>query len=85
MPLRSGHDCSTLRCFQKIFEEGLALIVPKETFHEMDLAAQRLMQNIGSHNSTQHQVLKYLGKPSVEVIGPEDQGWMIEQAMGQDT
>ena len=43
----NGRDCSTQRRFQKIFEEGPPSIVPKETFHEMELAAQRLMQNIG--------------------------------------
>jgi len=43
----NGRDCSTQRRFQKIFEEGPPSIVPKETFHEMELAAQRLTQNIG--------------------------------------
>jgi len=43
----NGRDCSTQRRFQKIFEEGPPAIVPKETFHEMELAAQRLTQNIG--------------------------------------
>jgi acetyl-CoA carboxylase/biotin carboxylase 1 len=43
----NGRDCSTQRRFQKIFEEGPPVIVPKETFHEMELAAQRLTQNIG--------------------------------------
>lgn len=43
----NGRDCSTQRRFQKIFEEGPPTIVPKETFHEMELAAQRLTQNIG--------------------------------------
>jgi len=43
----NGRDCSTQRRFQKIFEEGPPVVVPKETFHEMELAAQRLTQNIG--------------------------------------
>ncbi len=43
----NGRDCSTQRRFQKIFEEGPPTIVPEETFHEMELAAQRLTQNIG--------------------------------------
>lgn len=43
----NGRDCSTQRRFQKIFEEGPPSIVPKETFHEMELAAQRLTKNIG--------------------------------------
>ncbi len=43
----NGRDCSTQRRFQKIFEEGPPVIVPPETFHEMELAAQRLTQNIG--------------------------------------
>ncbi|KAL3817779.1 hypothetical protein ACHAXA_002423 [Cyclostephanos tholiformis] len=43
----NGRDCSTQRRFQKIFEEGPPVIVPEETFHEMELAAQRLTQNIG--------------------------------------
>jgi len=43
----NGRDCSTQRRFQKIFEEGPPTIVPKETFHQMELAAQRLTQNIG--------------------------------------
>jgi len=43
----NGRDCSTQRRFQKIFEEGPPTIVPKETFHEMELAAQRLTKNIG--------------------------------------
>jgi acetyl-CoA carboxylase/biotin carboxylase 1 len=43
----NGRDCSTQRRFQKIFEEGPPVIVPKETFREMELAAQRLTQNIG--------------------------------------
>ena len=43
----NGRDCSTQRRFQKIFEEGPPSIVPEETFHEMELAAQRLTQNIG--------------------------------------
>ena len=43
----NGRDCSTQRRFQKIFEEGPPAIVPKETFREMELAAQRLTQNIG--------------------------------------
>ncbi len=43
----NGRDCSTQRRFQKIFEEGPPAIVPKATFKEMELAAQRLTQSIG--------------------------------------
>lgn len=43
----NGRDCSTQRRFQKIFEEGPPAIVPRETFREMEKAAQRLTQNIG--------------------------------------
>jgi acetyl-CoA carboxylase / biotin carboxylase 1 len=53
----NGRDCSTQRRFQKIFEEGPPSIVPKETFHEMELAAQRLTQSIG-----------YVGAGTVEYL-----------------
>lgn len=43
----SGRDCTTQRRFQKIFEEGPPAIVPRETFREMERAAQRLTQSIG--------------------------------------
>ena len=43
----NGRDCSTQRRFQKIFEEGPPVVVPRETFLEMERAAQRLTQNIG--------------------------------------
>lgn len=38
---------STQRRFQKIFEEGPPTIVPPAVFKQMELAAQRLTQNIG--------------------------------------
>jgi len=53
----SGRDCSTQRRFQKIFEEGPPSIVPKETFREMEKAAQRLTQNLG-----------YIGAGTVEYL-----------------
>jgi len=53
----SGRDCSTQRRFQKIFEEGPPVIVPKSTFKEMERAAQRLTQNIG-----------YIGAGTVEYL-----------------
>jgi acetyl-CoA carboxylase/biotin carboxylase 1 len=53
----NGRDCSTQRRFQKIFEEGPPTIVPKETFLEMERAAQRLTQNIG-----------YVGAGTVEYL-----------------
>jgi len=53
----NGRDCSTQRRFQKIFEEGPPSIVPKETFKEMERAAQRLTQNIG-----------YIGAGTVEYL-----------------
>jgi len=43
----SGRDCSTQRRFQKIFEEGPPVIVPKDTFKDMERAAQRLTASIG--------------------------------------
>jgi len=43
----NGRDCSTQRRFQKIFEEGPPTIASKETFREMERAAQRLTQSIG--------------------------------------
>lgn len=53
----NGRDCSTQRRFQKIFEEGPPTIVPKETFREMEKAAQRLTQSIG-----------YVGAGTVEYL-----------------
>jgi len=53
----NGRDCSTQRRFQKIFEEGPPSIVPKDTFQEMERAAQRLTQNLG-----------YLGAGTVEYL-----------------
>ncbi|CAK9008540.1 unnamed protein product [Durusdinium trenchii] len=53
----NGRDCSTQRRFQKIFEEGPPVIVPKATFKEMERAAQRLTQSIG-----------YVGAGTVEYL-----------------
>eukprot|EP00930_Biecheleria_cincta_P026767 TRINITY_DN18824_c0_g4_i1.p1 TRINITY_DN18824_c0_g4~~TRINITY_DN18824_c0_g4_i1.p1 ORF type:complete len:2184 (-),score=502.75 TRINITY_DN18824_c0_g4_i1:163-6714(-) len=53
----NGRDCSTQRRFQKIFEEGPPVIVPKDKFKEMERAAQRLTQNIG-----------YIGAGTVEYL-----------------
>jgi len=53
----NGRDCSTQRRFQKIFEEGPPTIVPKDTFTQMERAAQRLTQNIG-----------YIGAGTVEYL-----------------
>lgn len=53
----NGRDCSTQRRFQKIFEEGPPVVVPKDTFLEMERAAQRLTQNIG-----------YIGAGTVEYL-----------------
>lgn len=53
----NGRDCSTQRRFQKIFEEGPPTIAKKETFDEMQLAAQRLTQSIG-----------YVGAGTVEYL-----------------
>jgi len=53
----SGRDCSTQRRFQKIFEEGPPTIAPKDTFREMERAAQRLTQSIG-----------YMGAGTVEYL-----------------
>eukprot|EP00565_Helicotheca_tamesis_P003884 CAMPEP_0185725054 /NCGR_PEP_ID=MMETSP1171-20130828/1378_1 /TAXON_ID=374046 /ORGANISM="Helicotheca tamensis, Strain CCMP826" /LENGTH=2089 /DNA_ID=CAMNT_0028393057 /DNA_START=20 /DNA_END=6289 /DNA_ORIENTATION=+ len=53
----NGRDCSTQRRFQKIFEEGPPVIVPDETFTEMERAAQRLTQSIG-----------YVGAGTVEYL-----------------
>ncbi|CAE7201368.1 cut6 [Symbiodinium necroappetens] len=38
----NGRDCSTQRCFQKIFEEGPPTIAKPDVFHEMERAAMRL-------------------------------------------
>lgn len=53
----NGRDCSTQRRFQKIFEEGPPTIAKKETFKQMELAAQRLTQQIG-----------YVGAGTVEYL-----------------
>ena len=59
----NGRDCSTQRRFQKIFEEGPPIIAPKETFREMEKAAQRLTQSIG-----------YMGAGTVEYLFNADTG-----------
>eukprot|EP00933_Yihiella_yeosuensis_P029464 TRINITY_DN23109_c0_g1_i1.p1 TRINITY_DN23109_c0_g1~~TRINITY_DN23109_c0_g1_i1.p1 ORF type:complete len:2264 (+),score=566.09 TRINITY_DN23109_c0_g1_i1:79-6870(+) len=53
----NGRDCSTQRRFQKIFEEGPPVIVPKDKFKEMERAAQRLTQSIG-----------YIGAGTIEYL-----------------
>jgi len=65
----NGRDCSTQRRFQKIFEEGPPVVVPKETFLEMERAAQRLTQNIG-----------YIGAGTVEYLynAKENQFYFLE-------
>jgi acetyl-CoA carboxylase/biotin carboxylase 1 len=59
----NGRDCSTQRRFQKIFEEGPPVIAPRETFREMERAAQRLTQSIG-----------YIGAGTVEYLFNADTG-----------
>jgi len=59
----NGRDCSTQRRFQKIFEEGPPVIAPRETFRQMEKAAQRLTQNIG-----------YVGAGTVEYLFNADTG-----------
>jgi len=59
----NGRDCSTQRRFQKIFEEGPPIIAPRETFREMEKAAQRLTQSIG-----------YRGAGTVEYLFNADTG-----------
>lgn len=59
----NGRDCSTQRRFQKIFEEGPPIIAPKETFRQMERAAQRLTQSIG-----------YQGAGTVEYLFNADTG-----------
>ena len=59
----NGRDCSTQRRFQKIFEEGPPAIAPKDTFREMEKAAQRLTQSIG-----------YQGAGTVEYLYNADTG-----------
>jgi acetyl-CoA carboxylase/biotin carboxylase 1 len=59
----NGRDCSTQRRFQKIFEEGPPVIAPRETFREMEKAAQRLTQSIG-----------YVGAGTVEYLYNADTG-----------
>lgn len=43
----SGRDCSSQRRFQKIFEEGPPTVADPDVFHEMQLAAMRLAQQVG--------------------------------------
>lgn len=59
----NGRDCSTQRRFQKIFEEGPPVIAPRETFREMERAAQRLTKSIG-----------YQGAGTVEYLYNADTG-----------
>jgi len=59
----NGRDCSTQRRFQKIFEEGPPVIAPRDTFREMEKAAQRLTQSIG-----------YVGAGTVEYLFNADTG-----------
>ncbi len=59
----NGRDCSTQRRFQKIFEEAPPVIAPRETFREMERAAQRLTQSIG-----------YMGAGTVEYLFNADTG-----------
>jgi len=59
----NGRDCSTQRRFQKIFEEGPPVIAPRDTFREMEKAAQRLTQQIG-----------YIGAGTVEYLFNADTG-----------
>mmetsp|Transcript_36664 Transcript_36664/g.53859 ORF Transcript_36664/g.53859 Transcript_36664/m.53859 type:complete len:2101 (+) Transcript_36664:49-6351(+) len=59
----NGRDCSTQRRFQKIFEEGPPVIAPRDTFREMEKAAQRLTQQIG-----------YVGAGTVEYLFNADTG-----------
>jgi len=59
----NGRDCSTQRRFQKIFEEGPPIVVPRDVFTKMERAAQRLTSNIG-----------YIGAGTVEYLyNPEKQ------------
>jgi hypothetical protein len=78
-----GCDGSTQRRFQKIFEKGPPVIVPTETVHEMELAAQRLTQNIGYQGAGTVEYLynaetnKYFFlelKPSLQVEHPVTEG-----------
>lgn len=59
----NGRDCSTQRRFQKIFEEGPPVIAPRDTFREMERAAQRLTKSIG-----------YQGAGTVEYLYNADTG-----------
>ena len=43
----SGRDCSSQRRFQKIFEEGPPSVADPDVFHEMQLSAMRLAQQVG--------------------------------------
>eukprot|EP00913_Durusdinium_trenchii_P021985 g20658.t1 len=70
----NGRDCSTQRRFQKIFEEGPPVVVPRDTFLEMERAAQRLTQNIGyigagsSARRGEHEDTEVCGSPVVGEI-----------------
>jgi acetyl-CoA carboxylase/biotin carboxylase 1 len=65
----NGRDCSTQRRFQKIFEEGPPSIAPKDTFKQMERAAQRLTQSIG-----------YIGAGTVEYLynAADDKYYFLE-------
>ena len=65
----NGRDCSTQRRFQKIFEEGPPIIASRETFRQMELAAQRLTQEIG-----------YIGAGTVEYLynAADDKYYFLE-------
>uniref|UniRef100_A0A7R9U720 Acetyl-CoA carboxylase n=1 Tax=Pinguiococcus pyrenoidosus TaxID=172671 RepID=A0A7R9U720_9STRA len=65
----NGRDCSTQRRFQKIFEEGPPTIAPVDRFHEMEKAAQRLVQSIG-----------YIGAGTVEYLynAADDKYYFLE-------
>ena len=65
----NGRDCSTQRRFQKIFEEGPPIVAPRDTFRQMELAAQRLTQEIG-----------YIGAGTVEYLynAADDKYYFLE-------
>jgi acetyl-CoA carboxylase/biotin carboxylase 1 len=59
----NGRDCSTQRRFQKIFEEAPPAICPRDTFKEMEAAAQRLVQSVGYIGAG---TVEYLYKPETD-------------------